>query len=210
MSFDDKVNKILHEAYFNSPYEKATGIKRQVGLQETDLSMSGLKAIESEHGMDPDSTEFRQREARINGVIERAAQDTADWFEWASGNGVFEGMKERAVSKALVTVGLKAAATDIPDDAKIEVDDQGVVNILNSGTFDGWSLPHFGKLFQKVGDLTTGRVPMSTERVRNIILQAINNVKKLMGRGLYDATDEEGHALEPFEDPNSDKYIGPR
>lgn len=29
MSFDESINKILQEAYFSSPYEKATGIKRQ-------------------------------------------------------------------------------------------------------------------------------------------------------------------------------------
>ena len=29
MSFDESINKILQEAYFSSPYEKATGIKKQ-------------------------------------------------------------------------------------------------------------------------------------------------------------------------------------
>ena len=33
MNFDETVNKILNEAYFSSPYEKATGIKRQVNIQ---------------------------------------------------------------------------------------------------------------------------------------------------------------------------------
>ena len=32
MNFDNTVNKILHEAYFSSPHEKATGIKRHVEL----------------------------------------------------------------------------------------------------------------------------------------------------------------------------------
>lgn len=200
MSFDDKVNKILHEAYFNSPYEKATGIKRQVGLRETDLSMSGLKAIEGEHGMDPDSTEFRQREDRLGGVIERSAQDVAEAFTMALQSGNLEGRKDRAVAKSLANAAFEAANTDIPDDH----------GGGSEGTVDAWSLPHYGKLLKRVGELTTGKLPMSSERVRNIILQSINEVKKLMGQGLYDATDEEGHALEPFEDPNSDKYIGPR
>lgn len=211
MSFDENIDRILKEAYFSSPYEKATGIKRQVS--ETDLSMSGLKDIESKFAQDPNSSEFRQREDRIAGVIERAAQDTAMWFSWASENGKFEGMKERAVSKALVNVGLKAAATDIPDDAKISVDDKGIVKILNSGTFDGWSLPHYGKLFKRIGDLTTGKMPMSQERVRNIILQAINEVKKLLGVGANQHSVSDGggqRPLEPFEDPTSDKYIGNR
>lgn len=38
MTFDDNINKILQEAYFNSPYEKATGIKRQVAIQQEDES----------------------------------------------------------------------------------------------------------------------------------------------------------------------------
>jgi hypothetical protein len=36
MSFDESIEKILQEAYFSSPYEKATGIKRQVNIQEND------------------------------------------------------------------------------------------------------------------------------------------------------------------------------
>lgn len=36
MQFDEDINKILHEAYFNSPYEKATGIKRQAIIAQED------------------------------------------------------------------------------------------------------------------------------------------------------------------------------
>lgn len=32
MNFDESVDKILKEAYFSSPYEKMTGIKRQVNI----------------------------------------------------------------------------------------------------------------------------------------------------------------------------------
>lgn len=200
MNFDETVNKILHEAHFNSPYEKATGIKRQV---EADLTMSGLKDIEGQFSQDKNSTEFRQREERIAGVIERAAQDTAEAFAIALQNGTLDGMKDREVAKRLVQAALEAADTDIPDDH----------GGGSEGTVDGWNLPHYGKLLKRVGELTTGKAPMSQERIRNIILQGINNVKSEMGMGANQATAMDGdqqRPLEPFEDPKSDKYIGPR
>ena len=201
MSFEEHVNKILKEAYFSSPYEKATGIKRQVS--ETDLSMSGLKDIESQFAQDPNSSEFRQREERITGVIERSAQDVAEAFIMAGKTGNLEGKKDRAIAKGLANAAFEAANTDIPDDH----------GGGSEGTVDAWSLPHFGKLLKRVGELTTGKIPMSQERVRNIILQSINEVKKLMGVGAnqHSASDGGGQrALEPFEDPTSDKYIGNR
>jgi len=201
MSFEEDVNKILKEAYFSSPYEKATGIKRQVS--ETDLSMSGLKDIEGQFAQDPNSSEFRQREDRISGVIERSAQDVAEAFIMAGKTGNLEGKKDRAIAKGLANAAFEAANTDIPDDH----------GGGSEGTVDAWSLPHFGKLLKRVGELTTGKVPMSQERVRNIILQSINDVKKLMGVGANQHSASDGgeqRALEPFEDPNSPMYTGNR
>ena len=63
MKFDEHVNKILHEAHFNSPYEKATGIKRQINMQE-------------DHG-----TEFGEGKARKNKVMMHAADAVIDEFE---------------------------------------------------------------------------------------------------------------------------------
>ena len=37
MSYDDAINRFLQEAYFSSPYEKATGIKRQVEAPPTNI-----------------------------------------------------------------------------------------------------------------------------------------------------------------------------
>lgn len=201
MSFEEHVNKILKEAYFSSPYEKATGIKRQVS--ETDLSMSGLKDIEGQFAQDPSSSEFRQREDRIGGVIERSAQDVAEAFMMASKNGNLEGKKDRAIAKGLANAAFEAANTDIPDDH----------GGGSEGTVDSWSLPHFGKLLKRVGELTSGKIPMSQERVRNIILQSINEVKSLLGVGANQHSVADGgeqRALEPFEDPTSDKYTGNR
>ena len=202
MNFDENINKILQEAYFSSPYEKSTGIKRQIN-QENDLTMAGMKEIENQFKQDPNSSEFRQREDRISGVIERAAQDVAEAFLMASNKGNLEGKKDRAIAKSLANAAFEAANTDIPDDH----------GGGSEGTVDAWSLPHYGKLLKRVGELTTGKVPMSQERVRNIILQSINDVKKLMGVGANQHSASDGgaqRALEPFEDPTSDKYIGPR
>ena len=165
--------------------------------------MSGLKDIESQFAQDPNSSEFRQREDRIAGVIERSAQDVAEAFMMASERGNLEGKKDRAIAKGLANAAFEAANTDIPDDH----------GGGSEGTVDAWSLPHFGKLLKRVGELTSGKIPMSQERVRNIILQSINEVKKLMGVGAnqHSASDGGGQrALEPFEDPTSDKYIGNR
>lgn len=38
MNFEQSINKILHEAYFSSPYEKATGIKRQVNITKEEYN----------------------------------------------------------------------------------------------------------------------------------------------------------------------------
>ena len=199
MSFDQDVNKFLKEAYFNSPYEKASGIKRQVG--ETNLSMSGLKDIEGQFTQDSSSSEFRQREDRITGVIERSAQDVAQAFVMAGKSGNLEGRKDRAIAKGLANAAFEAANTDIPDDH----------GGGSEGTVDAWSLPHFGKLLKRVGELTSGKIPMSQERVRNIILQSINEVKGLLGVGANQHSVSDGgeqRALEPFEDPTSDRYTG--
>ena len=208
MSFDEEINRVLKEAYFNSPYEKATGIKRQIA--EMDLSMGALKDIEKSFARDPESSEFRQSSDRVKGVIERTAVDLAEVFQMSIKNGFTEGRKDRDVAKRLANLAFKMANEDIPDDTVVtpDPDSERGLRVDKEGTVDAWSLPQFGALLTRVGELTIGKTPMSQERVRNIILTSINEVKKLLGMGLYDKTDKEGHGLEPFEDPNSDMYTG--
>lgn len=79
MSFDDKVNKILHEAYFNSPYEKATGIKRQVGLNENESD-----------------SEFSELQARRQHAIVLAADEVISTWEAAMEEGEPMSKKELA------------------------------------------------------------------------------------------------------------------
>lgn len=68
MTFDDNVNKILKEAYFSSPHEKATGIKRQVNLQEDEY--------------DVDQSEFRQTKNRKKQAMHLAVLQAANkWYD---------------------------------------------------------------------------------------------------------------------------------
>lgn len=54
MNFDEYVNKLLHEAHFNSPFEKASGIKRQIAPainEEDDMDVE----------LDPEAEQFMAR-----------------------------------------------------------------------------------------------------------------------------------------------------
>ena len=57
MNFDESVDKILKEAYFSSPYEKMTGIKRQVNILP-----------------EGDGSEFRETKNRKLQAMEQAAE----------------------------------------------------------------------------------------------------------------------------------------
>ena len=78
MTFDDSINKILQEAYFNSPYEKATGIKRQVAVQQEDES------------------EFRETKDRKKKALIHAADEVISYWESANEEGEPLSKKELA------------------------------------------------------------------------------------------------------------------
>lgn len=78
MTFDDSINKILQEAYFSSPYEKATGIKRQVAIQQEDES------------------EFRETKNRKKTALIHAADDVISYYEAAKEEGEPLSKKELA------------------------------------------------------------------------------------------------------------------
>lgn len=65
MNFDQSIEKVLQEAYFSSPYEKATGIKRQVEVQTEN-----------------DESEFRQTKNRKLQAMHLAVlRALDDWHE---------------------------------------------------------------------------------------------------------------------------------
>ena len=177
MSYDDEINKFLKEAYFSSPYEKATGVKRQIA--ETSFDMNTLKDIEKQFAPDKNTSEFRQRENRIDGVIERAAQEVAEVFQMSIDSGYVMTKTPRQIGKKLADLAFDSANHDIPDDH----------GGGSEGTVDAWSLPHFGKLLKRVGELCGTKTPMSQERVRHIILEAIVAIKEMLGGGVNRSDD---------------------
>lgn len=65
MNFDQSIEKVLQEAYFSSPYEKSTGIKRQVEVQTEN-----------------DESEFRQTKNRKLQAMHLAVlRALDDWHE---------------------------------------------------------------------------------------------------------------------------------
>ena len=71
MNYDNIVNSILQEAYFSSPYEKATGIKRQVGVT--------IKPINEDEG--DDRSEFAQTSERKRSAMHLAIDRSVIEYE---------------------------------------------------------------------------------------------------------------------------------
>lgn len=186
--FDQQLNKLLQETYFGgSPYERATGIKRQM----TEITGSQLKDIESDFDQDTSSSEFQQQQERKEGVIERAAQDVAQAFIDKLPELELRGATIRQMGKMLADAMFHASNTDIPDDHG--------VGPGGEGTVDAWSIPDFRKAMKRVGELTINKDPMSAERIRNVVLDAINHVKQKMNVGLKSVG-------EPYEDRDSPEF----
>lgn len=167
MNFDESINKMLHEAYFSSPNEKATGVKRHVGLQE-----------------DESETEFSQTKNRKNDVIELAAMVASELMLDATRQGSLP--KKGELVDAVITILHNYAQK-------------------NAMAGDEFTLDDWKNYLGKIAD-QTGKAPVSAERVRNVLQQAMLTLKaKLGGPSIRQSA-----VKEPFEDPNSDKYIGPR
>lgn len=197
MNYEQLVQQFLAEAYFSSPYEKSTGIKRQ--RVESSMSMDQFKDIEQQYTVDPTTSAHKQTQDRISGVIERAAQETAEVFQMAIDSGFVAKNTDREVAKRLAIQAFRSADEDIPDDLVVtpDPDSKRGLKVDHEGTVDNWSLPHFRKLLKRVGELTTGKGPMSPERVRNIILQTVNEIKKTLAEREAASTRDK----QPVEEP---------
>ena len=166
MNFDDTINKMLHEAYFNSPHERATGVKRQVGLAQEDES----------------GTEFGQTKERKNDVIELAALVASELMNDAMQQGTMP--KKGELVDAVITILHNYAQK-------------------NTMAGDEFTLDDWKNYLTQIGNLA-GKAPVSAERVRNVLQQAMLQLKaKLGGPSIRQSA-----VKEPFEDPNSDKYVG--
>ena len=168
MNFDKTINKILHEAYFNSPHEKASGVKRQVGLAQEDES----------------GTEFSQTKDRKNDIIELAATVASELMIDATSQGTLP--KKGELVDAVVTILHNYAQK-------------------NAMAGDEFTLDDWKNYLTQIGNMA-GKAPVSTERIRNVLQQAMLQLKaKLGGPSIRQSA-----VKEPFEDPHSDKYIGSR
>lgn len=142
MSYDDAIDRILQEAYFSSPYEKATGIKRQVetpaaNIQEDD-DFDHAREVEQER----EKSSFKQDQDSKSAKAEYAAEIVAGMVEARAEDGNPVNKKE---------LGEMAFAV--------------LRHYQQEG--DEFSLPEIGAYFKNIKELT-GTMPMSTERVRNL------------------------------------------
>ena len=170
MSFDETINSLLHEAYFNNPHEKATGIKRQVNVQQEEGDQPG--------------TEFGQTKERKNDVIELAALVASELMNDAMQQGTMP--KKGELVDAVITILHNYAQK-------------------NTMAGDEFTLDDWKNYLTQIGNLA-GKAPVSAERVRNVLQQAMLQLKaKLGGPSIRQSA-----VKEPFEDPQSDRYIGPR
>lgn len=166
MKFDESVNNILHEAYFSSPHEKATGIKRQVNVQHEE----------------DDSSEFSQTKNRKNDVIELASMVAGELMNDAMQQGTMP--KKGELVDAVITILHNYAQK-------------------NTMAGDEFTLDDWKNYLTRIGQIA-GKAPVSAERVRNVLQQAMLQMKaKLGGPSIRQSAEKE-----PFEDPKSDKYIG--
>ena len=182
MKFDEHVNKILHEAHFNSPYEKATGIKRQVEVQIENDILDGM-SDKSEFGM----TRERILQAQHLAVL----RSLDDWYESGEpmgkqgadmlidrylhhlmseeGAGIQAGDEVKDHTPALLALG---HATGVKGDLLA-----GSKKMLNSP-----KSPH--RKPRAPGEEPVEidkKPPMSAERMRNLGLDAQKDLRQKMG-----------------------------
>lgn len=163
MNFDQSINKLLHEAYFSSPNEKATGMKRHVGIQE-----------------DEHDTEFSQTKNRKNDVIELAAMVASELMIDATSQGTLP--KKGELVDAVITILHNYAQKNAMEGDEFTLDD--------------WK----NYLTQIAGQ--AGKAPVSAERIRNVLQQAMLQLKaKLGGPSIRQSAEKE-----PYEDPEGDAY----
>jgi len=166
MNFDESINKLLHEAYFSSPHEKATGIKRHVGIQEDEGS------------------EFSQTKERKNDVIELSAMVASELMNDAmqSTDGASMPKKGELVDAVITILHNYAQKNTMAGD---------------EFTLDDWK-----NYLTRISELTSEKAPVSAERVRNVLQQAMLTLKaKLGGPSIRQSAEQE-----PYENPEGDEY----
>lgn len=91
MNFDDTVNKLLHEAHFNSPYEKLTGMKRQI-VPEAEFDEDHTEPLSDEATRFmkrvSDASNLRGTKLRVGeGLYQAVVRAIDTWLEAGSPQG---------------------------------------------------------------------------------------------------------------------------
>ena len=186
MKYDQIVDKLLQEAYFSSPYEKATGIKRQVCIRQeaekvsqdnksdvvafaVDYVRGNLEDIKRQGG---DIT----RQEFIDLVISGASKGNFDDEMYKQHDHIMPGLSEpRAPAEAL-------------------------------------TLADFKNLYLGVMELDTEFKFLTSERIRNIIKKIVSKIEKKMSQegdaGEADANEIEAiTTVEPEDGPQESVQI---
>ena len=146
--------------------------------------VSGIKQPVSIAQEDESDTEFSQTKNRKNDIIELAATVASELMIDATSQGTLP--KKGELVDAVVTI----------------LHNYAQKNALEG---DEFTLDDWKNYLTQIGNMA-GKAPVSAERIRNVLQQAMLQLKaKLGGPSIRQSV-----AKEPFEDPNSDKYIGPR
>ena len=165
MNYDTAIDRILQEAYFSSPYEKATGIKRQVG-EALDPSREAHPhdiGRGTEHEPEPIFNEPDDAELEDNSAFKADQSVKAGAYSYAA---------------EMVAGMVEARIEDGDPVSKKELGEMAfeVLKVYQEYG-DEFSLPEIGEYFKLIHKLT-GIKPMSTERVRNIERDALKSVRK--------------------------------
>lgn len=174
MNFDQSINKVLQEAYFSSPYEKATGIKRQVALQTED-----------------EESEFRQTKNRKLQAMHLAVlRAIEDWYEKGEpmGKAGADILIDRYLHHMMAEKGAGLMAGDevTPDDHNRALLALGHATGVK-GEELGAQLKHFNKHNwgpkEPEGEPTDVdmKPPMSLTRISNIGDEGLKKVGKELG-----------------------------
>lgn len=198
MSFDDAIDKILKEAYFSSPYEKMTGIKRQVNIQteenyddvaapgdfRDDISFDGE---EPEQGDEIDQLSPQEKEQLMIDIT-REINNTP--IETDPEETEFRQSKNR---KMATIDGASDVVIHVyntyPDDHGMDMPKKELANYAiatlahhpHRTEGDEFTLDDIKKYFIAIKK-GTGIMPMSTERYRNIERDALTKLKGLLGQ----------------------------
>ena len=180
MKYDQIVEKLLQEAYFSSPYEKATGIKRQVCI--------------------------RQEAEKVSQDIKQDVVSFA--IDYVRGN--LEDIKQQGGSitrQEFIDLVISGASKGNFDDEMYQQHDHIMPGFNEPrAPAEALTLADFKNLYLGVMELDTEFKFLTSERIRNIIKKIVSKIEKRMAKGgeeqEVDANEIEAiTTIEPSDEP---------